>query len=49
LAALPSQQAAPSREGASKEAIEWDKVKDSTEPGGLAEVHQAFFGFAVDA
>jgi membrane protein involved in colicin uptake len=35
LAALPSQQAAPSREGASKEAIEWDKVKDSTEPADL--------------
>jgi hypothetical protein len=35
LAALPSQQAAASREGASKEAIEWDKVKDSTEPADL--------------
>jgi membrane protein involved in colicin uptake len=42
LAALPSQQAAPSREGASKEAIEWDKVKDSTEPADLQKFIKRF-------
>jgi hypothetical protein len=42
LAALPSQQAALSREGASKEAIEWDKVKDSTEPADLQKFIKRF-------
>ena len=34
--------AAPSREGASKEAIEWDKVKDSTEPADLQKFIKRF-------
>src|SRR5450631_395339 len=35
LAALPSAPAPSSREASSKEAIEWDKLKDSTDPAAL--------------
>jgi len=35
------------RESTSKEALEWDKVKDSTESFGAAEIHQALPGFAA--
>ncbi|HVP45815.1 MAG TPA: caspase family protein, partial [Bryobacteraceae bacterium] len=35
LAALPPDKTQPSRESASKEAIEWDKVKDATDPATL--------------
>jgi len=35
LAALPPAPAPPNREASSKEAIEWDKLKDSTDPAAL--------------
>jgi Caspase domain len=35
VAALPPDKTAPSRDSASKEAVEWDRVKDSTEPAAL--------------
>src|SRR5216683_7430722 len=42
LAALSPQQAPPIRESASKEAIEWDKVKDSTDPATLQKFIRRF-------
>ena len=42
LAALSPQQAPPVRESASKEAIEWDKVKDSTDPATLQKFIRRF-------
>src|SRR5882672_7783884 len=42
LAALSPQQAPPIRESASKEAIEWDKVKNSTDPATLQKFIRRF-------
>jgi len=42
LAALSPQQAPPVRESASKEAIEWDRVKDSTDPATLQKFIRRF-------
>ena len=35
IAALPPDKTTPGRDSSSKEALEWDKVKDSTEPAAL--------------
>ena len=42
LAALPSAPAPSSREASSKEAIEWDKLKDSTDPAALQKFIKRF-------
>jgi Caspase domain len=42
VAALPPDKTAPSRDSASKEAVEWDRVKDSTEPAALRKFIKRF-------
>jgi hypothetical protein len=42
LAALPQPTTPPSRETSSKEALEWDKVKDSTDPAALQKFIKRF-------
>ena len=42
VAALPPDRPSPSRETPSKEAIEWDRVKDSTDPGELQKFIKRF-------
>src|SRR6516225_2660243 len=42
IAALPPEKSAPSRDSPSREAIEWDKVKDSTDPATLQKFIKRF-------
>jgi hypothetical protein len=42
LAALPAAPAAPSRDTPSREALEWDKLKDSTDPAALQKFIKRF-------
>jgi hypothetical protein len=42
LAALPPEKTQPSRDSSSKEAIEWDKVKDATDPAALQKFIKRF-------
>jgi hypothetical protein len=42
VAALPPEQKPPNRESSSKEAVEWDKVRDATDPAALQKFIKRF-------